>query len=273
MTMVDANGIRIQFRLEGRGQETVVLINGVGDDLEAWEYQIGPLLDSGFQVLRFDNRGVGASSHPPGPYSSELMADDLKAIIDNVGIGPFHLVGVSMGGTIAQAFALRHPENLRSLVLANTFASPGPYTRRILSSWGEIASGAGMPVLMRQIAPWIFSRHFFEREPEKLADFIAAMETTKQSVAAFVAQLGALVDHDTSGRLIEIVQPALVLAAREDILIPPAQSQRLARGLPNAQWASIPGGHGAMWETADEFNAALIAFFNNHARVAPHPDS
>ena len=272
MTMMDANGIQIQFRLDGRGPETVVLVNGIGDDLEAWEYQMRPLLDAGFQVLRFDNRGVGASSCPPGPYSSELMADDLKALIDNVGIGPFHLVGVSMGGTIAQAFALRHPDNLRSLALANTFASPGLYTRRIFSSWGEIASDAGMHVLMRQVAPWIFSPSFFERQREKLTDFIAAMETTKQGAAAFVAQLGALVDHDTSGRLAEIVQPTLVLAASEDILIPAAQSRRLFIGLPNAQWVSIPGGHGAMWETADEFNAALNGFLNSNARGGQHPD-
>jgi 3-oxoadipate enol-lactonase len=272
MTIVDANGIQIRFSLEGRGPETVVLINGIGDDLHAWEYQMRPLLDSGFQVLRFDNRGVGASSDPPGPYSSELMADDLKALIDNLGIGPYHLVGVSMGGTIAQAFALRHPHNVRSLVLANTFASPGLYTRRIFSSWGEIASNAGMPVLMRQVAPWIFSRGFFEREPEKLANFIADMETTKQGAAAFVAQLGALVDHDTSGRLREIVQPALVLAASEDILIPSAQSRGLFSGLPHAEWTSIPGGHGAMWETADEFNAALIGFLNSNARGELHPD-
>jgi 3-oxoadipate enol-lactonase len=242
------------------------LINGIGDDLEAWEYQMQPLLDSGFQVLRFDNRGVGASGSPPGPYSSELMADDLKGLIDKVGIGPLHIVGVSMGGAIAQAFALRYPENLRSLVLANTFAAPGRYTQRIFASWGEVASNAGMPVLMRQIAPWIFSPGFFEHEPDKLAEFIAAMETTTQGAAAFVAQLGALVDHDTSSRLSEIIQPTLVLAANEDILIPPSQSRRLFSSLPNAWWASIPGGHGAMWEAPDDLNEALVRFLVDQAR-------
>jgi 3-oxoadipate enol-lactonase len=115
-------------------------------------------------------------------------------------------------------------------------------------------------VLMRQIAPWIFSPGFFEREPKKMADFMAAMEATRQSATAFVAQLGALLDHDSSGRLTEISRPALVLAAKEDILIPPSQSRRLFSGLPNAQWASVPGGHGAMWETADDFNGTLVRF-------------
>ena len=266
MTTMETNGIRIQFRLEGKGPQTVVLINGVGDDLEAWEFQMKALLDAGLQVLRYDNRGVGGSSSPDGPYSSELMAHDLKGLIDKVVSGPFHLVGVSMGGTIAQAFALMHPANLRSLVLANTFASPGTFTRGIFSSWGEIASSAGMSVLMRQMAPWIFSQGFFEHQPERMAEFAAAMESTKQSATAFVAQLGALVDHDTSGRLAEITSPTLVLAATEDILIPAAQSRRLFDGLPNAQWATITGGHGAMWETAADFNLAVIAFLQTTAR-------
>ena len=119
---------------------------------------------------------------------------------------------------------------------------------------------------MRQVAPWIFSPGFFESEPDKIAAFVAAMETTKQSAAAFVAQLGALVDHDSSGRLTEITQSTLVLAANEDILIPPSQSRRLFSGLPNAQWASIPGGHGAMWETSHDFNDALVSFLVGQAR-------
>jgi pimeloyl-ACP methyl ester carboxylesterase len=123
-----------------------------------------------------------------------------------------------------------------------------------------------MPVLMRQIAPWIFSPGFFEHEPDKLAEFIAAMETTTQGAAAFVAQLGALVDHDTSSRLSEIIQPTLVLAANEDILIPPSQSRRLFSSLPNAWWASIPGGHGAMWEAPDDLNEALVRFLVDQAR-------
>jgi 3-oxoadipate enol-lactonase len=91
--MVTANGIDIHYRLEGDGPETVVLINGMSDDLEAWLYQVPAFTAAGYRVLRFDNRGVGKTSKPVGPYTSRAMADDVKGLVDALGIDAFHLVG------------------------------------------------------------------------------------------------------------------------------------------------------------------------------------
>jgi 3-oxoadipate enol-lactonase len=262
--VVTANGIDIHYRLEGDGETTVVLINGVSDDLEAWVFQVEELLPAGYRVLRFDNRGVGQSSKPAGPYSSRMMAADTKGLVDALGITNFHLLGISMGGTIAQEYAIAHGRDLRSLVLADTFAAPGPYCGRLFRSWGQIALQAGMKLLMREMSPWIFSTAFFEEHEDTLAGYEAEMDQVRQPPEAFAAQLGALVDHDATDRLGQIDTPTLVLAADSDILIPPYLSRRLLDGLHNAEWASISGGHGAMWETAPEFNAAVLAFLRRH---------
>src|ERR1700680_642704 len=162
MPLVHANGVDIHYRISGEGAETVVLINGVGDDLEGWATQIDPFVAAGLRVVTFDNRGVGRSSVPPGPYSSREMAADTKALTDTLGLTQFHLVGVSLGGLIAQEYALSYPGDLRSVVLANTYAKPDAYTRAAFDVWGQIAEAGGMPLMMRQQAPWVFSPAFFE---------------------------------------------------------------------------------------------------------------
>src|SRR5438270_6619430 len=112
MPTITANGIEIAYRLEGGGAETVVLVNGLADEKETWAYQTPALLEAGCRVLTFDNRGIGATDKPAGPYTSELLADDAKALVDALGIERFHLMGVSMGGMIAQEYALKHPSDL-----------------------------------------------------------------------------------------------------------------------------------------------------------------
>src|SRR5205085_7493095 len=106
MPIAHVNGIDLNYRLEGEGEETVVLVNGLADDLETWVFQIDALLGAGYRVLRFDNRGVGASDKPPGPYTTAQLAQDTKALVDELGLRDFHLVGVSMGGMIAQEYAI-----------------------------------------------------------------------------------------------------------------------------------------------------------------------
>ena len=201
MPLVHANGLDIHYRISGESTETVVLVNGVGDDLEGWTMQVAPLVAAGLRVITFDNRGVGRSSLPPGPYSSREMAADTKALADALGLASFHLVGVSIGGLIAQEYALSYPSDLRSVVLANTYARPDAYTRAAFDAWGQIAEAGGMPLMMRQQAPWVFSPAFFEAQPERLATIVAEAEQSTQPAASFSAQIAALATHDCADRL------------------------------------------------------------------------
>ena len=126
MATVKLNGVKFNYKLEGEGAETIVLINGLADDLETWMEQMPDFLAAGYRVLRFDNRGIGKSGRPRGPYTTAQMAADAKALVDHLKIKSFHLVGVSMGGMIAQEYALAHGRDLRSLTLCCTYAAPGP---------------------------------------------------------------------------------------------------------------------------------------------------
>ncbi len=264
---VSAGALDIHYRVTGDGPETLVLINGVGDDLEAWANQVDDFAGTGLRVVSFDNRGVGLSSQPPGPYTSPEMAADLEVLATGLGLAPFHLAGVSMGGVIAQEYAIAYGHRLRSLVLANTYAAADPFTRAAFESWAVVAEMAGMAVMMRQQAPWIYSPGFYARHPERVEELIAEAQKSTQPAAAFAAQTAALVAHDAAGRVGAITTPTLVIAADDDIIIRPALSRRLYAALPDATWSSVPGGHAAFWEEPRPWNLAVIDFVRAHGAL------
>jgi 3-oxoadipate enol-lactonase len=266
MPVVQANGLDINYRIDGSGPETMLLINGVGDDLEGWTLQREEFAAAGFRVVTFDNRGSGGSGHPPGPYRSQQMAVDTKGLVDALEIAPLHLVGVSMGGVIAQEYAAAYPDDLRSVVLANTFAAPDPFTYAAFESWALIAQMAGMPVMMRQQAPWVFSSYFYESQPEKLVEFLTEMDRTTQPASSFAAQIGVLLTHDATDLLDSIETPALVIASADDIIIKPALSYILFEALPRATWEMIPGGHATFLEDPAIWNQTVLEFVNRHRR-------
>ena len=255
----------LYYEVSGAGPQTLVLVNGVGDPLEGWVNQTADFLAADLRLVTLDNRGVGRSSQPPGPYTSAQMAADLHAVVTAAGLDRFHLCGVSMGGVIAQEYALAHPGALRSLILANTFAAADPFTRAAFLTWAEVAACAGMPMMMRAQAPWIFSPDFYAEFPERVAALIAEAAGSTQPAAAFAAQMAALVDHDARDRLSRLTTPTLVIAAADDIIIRPALSARLFEALPAASWCMVPGGHAAFWEDPGPWNHAVLQFVQAHS--------
>lgn len=266
MPTASVNGININYAIDGAGEETVVLVNGLADDLETWAYQIPALHAAGYRVLRFDNRGIGQSDKPSGPYSSELLADDAKALVDALGLTDFHMMGVSMGGMIAQTYALKYPGDLRSLTLACTYAAPGPFCSRMFAMWADAAQVLGVPFVMRDVTLWAFTLDFFNTRESELAEFESAMRYISQPVHAYLAQLAVIQQHDTRGSLDQIKVPTLVLAGEQDILIPTALSHDLHELIPGSHWRTTPGGHGCIWEYPDAFNSAFVGFLLENGR-------
>jgi 3-oxoadipate enol-lactonase len=266
MAVATVNGIELNYRLEGDGEETIVLINGLADDLTTWELQVADFLAAGYRVLRFDNRGIGASSKPAGPYSSRQLADDAKALVDALGITDFHLMGVSMGGMIAQEYALSYSGDLRSVTFACTYAAPGPFCSRMFAMWADMAPVLGVPFVMRDVTLWAFTVPFFEERGSELAEFETAMRYMDQPVHAYLAQLAVIQDHDTTSRLGQISVPTLVLAGEEDILIPVSLSRRIHDAVPGSDWATTKGGHGCCWEHPAEFNKTFLDFVRRHGK-------
>jgi 3-oxoadipate enol-lactonase len=264
---VRSDGADIHYRITGDGSETLVLINGVGDDLDGWANQIGEFVGAGLCVVSFDNRGVGRSSQSPGPYTSRQMAADLAALVTELKLPRFHLAGVSMGGVIAQEYAVAEPGSLASLVLANTFAVADPFTRAAFETWVIVAETAGMPVMVQQQAPWIYSPTFYAQHPDKVVELIAAAQTSTQPPEAFAAQMAALNEHDCADRIGAVTTPTLVLAASDDIIIRPELSRQLFELLPGGvgTWKVVPGGHAAFWENPGPWNQAVIEFVQTNS--------
>jgi pimeloyl-ACP methyl ester carboxylesterase len=266
MPVATISGLTVHYRLEGAGDETIVLINGLADDLETWAFQVDDFLAAGYRVLRFDNRGVGGTGKPAGPYSSRMLADDAKNLVDHLGITDFHLMGVSMGGMIAQEYALAYGSDLRSVTFGCTYAAPGPFCSRMFAMWADLAPVVGVPFVMRDVTLWAFTVPFFEQREAELAEFEVGMRYLDQPVHAYLAQLAVITDHDTTTRLGEITTPTLVLAGEEDILIPVALSRRLHEGVIGSEFATTPGGHACLWEHPAAFNEACLAFVKRHGK-------
>lgn len=268
MPKAHVNGITINYEIDGpdNGKGTIVLINGLADDLLSWGFQVPALVDAGYRVLRFDNRGIGQSDKPAGPYSSKLLADDAKALVDSLRLTGFHLMGVSMGGMIAEEYALAYGSDLKSLTLSCTYGKADAFCQTMFAMWADLAKAIDVPFVMRDVALWAFTGPFFNERPGDAAEFAAAMASLDMSLDAYLAQLAVIQDHDALGRARQIKVPTMVLAGEEDILIPVRLSRKLQEAIPGAEWKTVPGGHACLWETPDPFNKAFLDFVRSKSR-------
>ena len=264
MPVVTVNGIDIDYLLEGEGPETIVMVNGLADEKESWGFQTPDLVAAGYRVLTFDNRGVGKSSMPPGPYTTALFAEDTKALVDELGLTGFHMIGTSMGGMIAQEYAITNGADLKSLTLSSTYAEPGPFCSRMFAMWADIAPELGVAMVMRDVTLWAFTLPFFETREAELEEFETAMAAIAQPLDAYLAQLSSIRTHDASDRLDRNRSQTLVIAGEEDILIPVELSRRLHAGIAGSEWRTTPGGHASIWEHPKPFNDAVIEFIGRH---------
>lgn len=259
MPTITSNGIDIAYTIEGSGDETLVLVNGLADTKESWEMQT-PAFAERYRVVSFDNRGIGESSTPPGPYTTKQMADDLHELVEALELDRFHLLGVSMGGMIAQEYAIAHTDRLRSAIFACTYSYPGPFCLRMFSCWRDLVPHLGVGFTQREVILWAFTTDFFEQQEATVAELEELMAANPQSVEGYLAQLSSIETHDTRGRLSAVTCPSLTLVGEEDILIYPKLSRRLHEELPDSTWAEVPGGHACLWEAPDPFNRAVLNY-------------
>ena len=263
MPEAQVGDVKIHYTDIGEG-DPLLLIMGFGMPGDAW-LGVLPFLD-GFHAIYFDNRGTGQSEKPEGPYTIPQMADDAAGILDHLKIEPAHVYGVSMGGMIAQEYALAYGSDLRSATFGCTYAAPGPFCSRMFAMWGDMAPVLGVPFIMRDVTLWAFTVPFFEQRGGELAEFEQAMRYLDMPVHAYLAQLAVIQEHDTTARLGQVSTPTLVLAGEQDILIPVSMSRRLQEGIAGAEFATTPGGHACLWEHPAEFNQAFLAFIKRHGR-------
>jgi pimeloyl-ACP methyl ester carboxylesterase len=257
---IDANGLEIYVEQVGHGPE-VLLIGGLGDTVESWQFQLDGLADR-YRLTAFDNRGAGRTPMPEGPVSVEAMADDAAGVLHALDISSAHVAGFSGGSLIAQELALRHPELVRSLVLQSTWSAPDPYLRK----WGlfvrwlvEIA-----PSERAFLEGFYLSIYTARAHNEGMVDQIIeeVLEFPhKQTSEDLQASLDAFLDHDTTDRLPQIAAPTLVLAGGRDSTSRPELGRVVAELIPGARFEVMEEeSHQPFQEVPVEWNARVGSF-------------
>ena len=234
-------GTRIHYETRGSGEATAVLIQGLGLSSRFW-FDVPDRLASGpdpWRVLTPDHRGVGRSDRPFGPYFMRTMADDVAAVLDDAGVDRAYVVGISLGGMIAQHVALRHPSRVAGLVLLATTAG-FPHVR--LPNPMALASFLTLPLtgrlkaskVDRSFAQLLLSRKDVPRAEQLLSGWPAALQTEPTSFRVFAAHFAAVLGHSTGWRLRHIACPTVIVTGDDDSILPHHNSRMLARLVPGA---------------------------------------
>jgi 3-oxoadipate enol-lactonase len=267
--LVQANGIRIYVEEEGSGPP-LLLIMGLGASLETWAAQRSAFA-ARHRVITFDNRGAGRSASPPPPWTVAAMAEDAVGVLDALAVERAHVLGVSMGGMIAQELAIRHPERVASLVIAMSFSRPEPLRRTFLlhRRWARL-QGADTTSESVATLPWVLSPATL-RTPDRLEPILTLVGTMPfMSAEAYAHQVDAIVDHSTQDRLYLVRAPTLVVAAAEDVLTPVFLSEEIVAAIPNAHLEVLPrGGHAVLIEHPDDFNRIVLGWLDGKAKENP----
>ncbi len=256
MPVAKVKDIAVSYAVEGHG-EPLVMIMGFSAGRAGWTAQV-PFFKKHYQVVTFDNRGVGKSDKPPGPYSTKMMADDTVRLMDHLGIEKAHIMGASMGGMIAQELAINYPERVHKLVLACTYACQDgasgdtPQQAKLATLPPEKVTGAMIGLaLNRPIYRYTFG----------LIGMLQARLMGRSARQGIAGQMEACRTHDTLERLGRITAPTLVIVGTADRIIAPVSSEIIAGRVPGSRLVKIEGGsHSFPMEMKKRFNAKVLEF-------------
>jgi pimeloyl-ACP methyl ester carboxylesterase len=263
-----SDGARIHYEEHGAG-EPVLLIMGLGSNAYGW-YRTIPWLSERYRVIAFDNRGCGRSDVPEGAYSIAQMAADAVAVLDATGCETAHVAGASLGGMIAQRFAVAYPQRLRSLILVCTTPG-GPNAARPTDevTAALVQGGEDPSTVYRRNAWFLYGEDTRTRHQERIEEDIVYRSKIPTLPTGYFGQIMAAVGHDVWDDLPSIAAPTLVLHGDADQLVPTANGPLIARRIPGAELVLVPGaGHMLQTDGGDAVRDAILAFLERTARRA-----
>ena len=259
-------GLELYYVERGQG-EPLIFLNGLAGDSMSWMGQLKSF-SRHYRCLALDNRDVGQSSYVDTPYSIRDLANDLIGFCEQLRLGPAHVVGVSMGGMIAQEMALAAPERVASLVLVNTLAGADDWFRATLDLFKLIRQqGPDTATFFSRILPWWVSHEFF-RDSGRTSwlMWLLSQNPYAQKLEGFNRQLEAVAAHATATRLGQIRCPVMILSGVDDHIMPPHFALELKRLISHAVLQQAPGvGHALPVENPVLFNSSLTQFLNGLA--------
>src|SRR5262249_19805359 len=217
------------------------------------------------RVLVFDNRGAGQSDAPDSVYTTRGMAEDLLALLDALGVERAHLLGLSLGGAIAQEAAIAASERFASLQLHATWAGPHPYFQALVSAVRAVRLQLDRESFYRALSVWLFTPRCFASQPELIETVVQAATHNPHPMAqhAYLRQTEAVPAHDARDRLQLIRCPTLVGVGSQDLITPPFLAADLVSRIPRARLQTFSDlGHGGLWEDPETFNRACLDFLD-----------
>ena len=263
MATIESNGIEIYYEEHGSG-EPLLLIMGWGGNAATWHPQLAGLAEQ-FRVITFDNRGVGRSSSPEGPYSVSQMAGDVVGLLDALEVPRAHVFGISLGGMIAQELAIEHPGRIDTLILGCT--TPGScHAAGVARLQSDIcafhdSNGQGSLEWLSDLLKRLWTEEAMTKSTTELQDFVLSLIRFPPTAHGLRHQADAVLEHDTYDRLDRIRHRTLVMTGDEDMLIDPKNSEILAERIPNAELQIFKGlRHAFHLERPDLSNKAIIEF-------------
>jgi pimeloyl-ACP methyl ester carboxylesterase len=265
MPFAKNNDLDIYYEVHGKG-EPLILIMGLGANGAVWEKHLDCYKEH-FQCVIIDNRGVGLSSKPVGPYNTDDMAADVVAVMDELNIPNARVAGISMGGAIAQSLTLNSPERVRALILVSTWAKCDLYAKTVFENFKVNRAHTSPGAFMETLHLWIFATKFFTQNAEALQEGtkMADENPAPQPQYAFEAQCDACLTHDKAAQISQITVPTLITIGDRDIFTPPVFSEYLNETLANSQMVTFREcGHAHHWEDLDAFNLTTLEFLQNN---------
>lgn len=259
MAFAELEGVSIHYQITGdAGLPTLVFSNSLGANLGMWEPQAN-VLASHFRLLRYDTRGHGKSSVPPGPYTIADLGQDVLRLLDTLEIEQASFCGISMGGTLGQWLGIHAPKRLHKLILANTAAKIGTaegWNARIATIQQE-----GLhPIIPATLERW-FTTGFRASHPEAVAAVEAMLQSTDPQ--GYAANCAAIRDADFRASISAIDLSTLVIAGSHDVGTTPADGRFLAERIAGSQFVELPAAHLSNVEAANQFNAAVLSFLEH----------
>jgi 3-oxoadipate enol-lactonase len=256
---LNANGIDINYEIDGDGP-VVTFSHSLACNLSMWDEQ-ARALKGRYRVLRYDTRGHGNTTAPAGAYTLEQLADDLKGLLDGLGITATHFVGLSMGGMIGQIFALKHPAMVQSLALCDTTSR---YAPGAAATWEDRIKTVGAKGMEPMAAPTLerwFTAPFRARHKDLMERVGAMIRATP--AAGYIGCCHALPKINVTEKLRNVRCPALVIVGEEDPGTPVEMAREIHAALPTAELAVLcRASHLSNLEQPEEFNRVLGGFLD-----------
>ena len=259
------NDVEIAYEVRGAGTPLLMIHGAQGD--QSMFAEMAAAFAGDYRVLTFDQRGSGLSAKPDMAYSIAMFADDTSALMEHLSMPTAHIVGVSMGGMIAQEFALRHPRKVRSLILGCTTPG-GPSAAR--ASGDSLANAYSTKPMTAEergkaLAEAAFSKTYLAKHPEIIDSMIKARRQRPIDTVGFAHRMKAAAGHNTYDRLNEIRCPTLVIAGKDDALIAWENSRIIAERIPGAELLLLdPAGHCFWMEQPERTHDAILHFVRKH---------